>query len=172
MFWITEKRFIDIHGFQKTSKQRPPRSNNNKRFVWQSKLIETFFFFRIKIDKNQKNFNVRMAAEVPMEYMVVRDPDSQEIASGGTAATRTTSTMLFVSDITDDNKLLEEIVVKFGVESVSNPTQRALRWDEITKTFNSLSLTLSGKIMTKDQVSSPNSLTNCRMYMLVRSLLH
>ncbi len=50
-------------------------------------------------------------------------------------------------------KLLEEIVVKFAVESVSNPAQRAHRWDEITKTFNGLSRTLSGKTMTKDQVS-------------------
>ena len=89
-----------------------------------------------------------------MQYVVVRDPDLQEIAAGAATATRTTSTTLFVTDVNDDNKLLEEIVVKFGVESVSNPTQRALRWDEITKTFNSLSLTLSGKTMTKDQVRS------------------
>ena len=86
-----------------------------------------------------------------MQYVVVRDPNLQEIMAGAATATRSTSTTLFVADISDDNKLLEEIVVKFAVESVSNPTQRALRWDEITKTFNSLSLTLSGKTMTKDQ---------------------
>lgn len=92
-----------------------------------------------------------MSEDVPMQYVVVRDPDLQQLAAGAANASRTTSTTLFVSDVNDDNKLLEEIVVKFGVESVSNPTQRALRWDEITKTFNSLSLTLSGKTMTKDQ---------------------
>ena len=92
-----------------------------------------------------------MSEDVPMQYVVVRDPDLQQLAAGAANASRTTSTTLFVSDVNDDNKLLEEIVVKFGVESVSNPTQRALRWDEITKTFNSLSLTLSGKTMKKDQ---------------------
>jgi hypothetical protein len=47
-----------------------------------------------------------------MQYVMARDP--QQIPGGAPTATRTTSTTLFVTDVNDDNKLLEEIVVKVG----------------------------------------------------------
>jgi hypothetical protein len=53
-----------------------------------------------------------MSEDVPMQYVMARDP--QQIPGGAPTATRTTSTTLFVTDVNDDNKLLEEIVVKVG----------------------------------------------------------
>jgi len=37
-----------------------------------------------------------MSEDVPMQYVVVRDPDLQQLAAGAANASRTTSTTLFM----------------------------------------------------------------------------